>query len=555
MLSDFTDAVPLRDANSRRPPEPRGHGPRPPSWTALAAALDGVSEAVVITDLGGLVRSLHGTARDLLPGLEPGSDIAPFLTAAPGGDTPAQGAGRGRYRTPDGTAVSARITRLHDGMVWHLSRPEAERDACALRMEFLNEAARQLSASLQLGRVTRLAARLPVPRLAGACCHVALRPEGGADWTCASAAPGTGPPALDTTTAGYWDAAAVAGTDWLSDLAGGYEGRIELRPGDFGTEPEKVLPAPPGGLGPMLAVPVHGVTGTIGALLFARGSGDPGFTGAETEVLTEYAERVGIAVSAATLYQEQSRTADTLKSALVPAPLPDLEGIGLGSAYRSARETDLIGGDYYEVAEAEDGIEFLFGDVSGKGIDAAVLTGMVRQSVRALRLLERRPLRLLELLNEVLLRTGIEEFSTVVLGRAARLGDGGLRVEMAAGGHPPPLLLRADGTVEEIELSGMFVGAIGDAVFDSVSFTVHPGESLLLYSDGVTEARSGLLDGEMFGEERLARLLADCAGMPAATVPERIEQVVEEWLDDGPHDDIAVLALQPGGSRPPSPAG
>lgn len=503
-----------------------------PSARLLAAALEGVSEAVVVTGPDGLVRSLHGSARTLLPDLRPGADVTAFLSPQPeDGDTAPS-----PCSAADGTALEVRRTGLgEEGAIWYVTRRRPGQEEAALRAQLLGDATRRLGSPLQPERTVRLAVRLPVPRLADVCCYFARRRDGQVDWTCASTAPGH--------TSGRWGASAAADAAWLAPLLEGAETCAEPRAADFGAQTAGVLPE--AAAGPMLALAVCGVSGTTGVLLFARGPGRPGFTDTDTDILSDYADLAGTAISAAALHQDQIRTADTLKSALLPAPLPDVDGLALGSAYRSARRSDQVGGDYYEVADTGDGVDVLFGDVSGKGGDAAVLTGLVRQSLQALRLLEHRPRRLLELLNEILLTTGSEEFTTMVLGRARRCGDGALQVEAASGGHPPPLLLRADGGVEEVPLRGMFVGAIEGAVFDTAEFTLHPGDVLLLYSDGITEARNALVDGEMFGEERLARLLASCAGMPAGAVAERVDQVVGDWLGGGPHDDIAVLALQP----------
>ena len=192
----------------------------------------------------------------------------------------------------------------------------------------------------------------------------------------------------------------------------------------------------------------------------------------------EYAVRVGTALSAAALYREQAHLGEVLQGSLEPPPLPEnVDGLVLGSAYRPARESLRVGGDFYEVlpVTAAGETPFLLGDVCGKGIEAAVLSGRVRQSLHALRLVEREPVALLALLNEALLdaadldasgaSVAMPRFATMVLGDATPTSDGSVLLRLATGGHPPPYVLRTDGTAEEVPVSGTLVGALRDAEF------------------------------------------------------------------------------------------
>ena len=122
--------------------------------------------------------------------------------------------------------------------------------------------------------------------------------------------------------------------------------------------------------------------------------------------------------------------------------------------------------------------------------------------------------------------------------------DGTLVLRMAAGGHPPPLVLRADGAVETVDLSGTLVGGVREARFVEAEVVLAPGDLCLIYSDGVLEARSDAADGGFYGEERLEAALASCAGASAPVVCERLVQLLVEFLGARDHDDVAVLALQ-----------
>jgi serine phosphatase RsbU (regulator of sigma subunit) len=173
-------------------------------------------------------------------------------------------------------------------------------------------------------------------------------------------------------------------------------------------------------------------------------------------------------------------------------------------------------------------------------VSAAVLTGQARQSLRTAALVESDPARTLALLNDAMLAVDGSKFVSVVHGRMRRC-DNAVVVDLAAGGHPQPLLLRADGSVVPVVAPGMIVGMLREAKFSSVGVRLAPGEALLLYTDGVTEARVG---DEQLGGARLTSMLRDCTGMSAQAITERIEQLVLDFLDGRSHDDIALLAIR-----------
>lgn len=185
------------------------------------------------------------------------------------------------------------------------------------------------------------------------------------------------------------------------------------------------------------------------------------------------------------------------------------------------------------------------GDVCGKGPEAAVLTGKVRQTLRALRLMEATPEEMLRVLNQALLQSPRQHrFVTMVVGSVSRADHGRVRIALATGGHPAPLVLRAEGTVEEAPISGTLIGAVEQTVVRPGAVELAPGELCLLYSDGLTEARGGPAGHAEYGEERLRATLSSCAGMPGTAAVERIRQVVSDWVHGGTHDDIAMLAVR-----------
>ena len=188
---------------------------------------------------------------------------------------------------------------------------------------------------------------------------------------------------------------------------------------------------------------------------------------ADVELVRAFAARAGAALTTALLYRDQAEVADTLQASLVPVEPAEATGVQWGTAYRPAQAGLRIGGDFYGSHRlADGGSVFFLGDVSGKGVEAAVFTGQLRQCLQALHRVESHPGRLLRLLNDALLETtqahGQGRFATMVLGVVRPHRDGGLTLTMAGGGHLPPLVLRASGEVETVPLRGMLIGVVPD---------------------------------------------------------------------------------------------
>jgi hypothetical protein len=297
------------------------------------------------------------------------------------------------------------------------------------------------------------------------------------------------------------------------------------------------------------AGPVHTATRTLralgedlGALTVVRSAAQGPFPPGDLVLLEEVARRGASALAAAGAYEERTLLAATLRNALLQPALPQIPGVELGARYRASAEATEIGGDFYQVYGCPHGHwAFEIGDVCGKGVEAAVLTGQVRQSLRTAVLVNDEPDRALDVLNQAMLSVDGTRFVTLVHGRLHAADDGGVEVSLAGGGHPRPLLLHLNGRVETVETGGTIVGMLKRAKFRTTQVRLAPGETLLLYTDGVTEARIG---EEQLGPERLEAMLADCVGMPAQATAERIEQLVLDYLAGGAHDDIALLAIR-----------
>lgn len=292
------------------------------------------------------------------------------------------------------------------------------------------------------------------------------------------------------------------------------------------------------GLTHLLAVGLNARGTTLGALLLARrgkfGVDDCAFAG-------QLAARAAIALDSARLYDERTQIAAVLSSALRPPSLPDVEHLHLAARYRPAAEHIDIGGDFYDVLGSERDWLITLGDVSGKGVEAATLTGRTRQSIRTAAYFDRRPAMVLRALNSVLYETRSDQFVTVLCA-GLHIAEAGTHVdvELATAGHPAPLVVRGDGHVEQLEVFGTACGMIPDVEYRTISLRLHRGDTMLMFTDGVDEAHGA---HGLFGVDRLIDLLPAYAGASPDVVCEAVEQQVVEYVDGRPHDDIALLAV------------
>ncbi|MEC3978466.1 PP2C family protein-serine/threonine phosphatase, partial [Amycolatopsis sp. H20-H5] len=244
-------------------------------------------------------------------------------------------------------------------------------------------------------------------------------------------------------------------------------------------------------------------------------------------------------------YARQEDATRGLETSLHPREPPEVDGARFEIWYEPSGGPLTVGGDFYDVLPREDGSALVvLGDICGNGAEAAALTGRVRHSLAALNLVERDGPTLLRQLNQLLISAGSSRFATLVLGSMARSPSGGLRLTLASGGHPAPLVVRRAGGVEEISLPGTLVGISPQARFAEAVTDLAEGDVCLLYTDGITEARSRLSPAELYGDERLQELLAGCAGQPGRVIVQRVRDAMVEWLGTTGHDDIAVLAIE-----------
>jgi serine phosphatase RsbU (regulator of sigma subunit) len=290
-----------------------------------------------------------------------------------------------------------------------------------------------------------------------------------------------------------------------------------------------------------LAVPVVTSDGGVAGGLFF-GHSEPGMFSQEDEhMVAGIAAQSAIAIENARLYQERTRTAQTLQRALLPPHLPQIAGLELAASYRAAGEGNEVGGDFYDVFRvgADDWVITL-GDVCGKGYEAAVVTALVRHTVRALCVTEERPSAVLSSLDEVLHQHPTDRFCTAVLLRLRREADG-WSVTLSLGGHPQPLLLRPGHPPEPVGSHGPLLGVMDHPSFEDTSLRLHPGDVLVLYTDGVIEGRHG---NDFYGESRLMATADRVGPDPAALVDALVDEVLE-FQDGTLRDDVALVAFGP----------
>jgi GAF domain-containing protein len=273
---------------------------------------------------------------------------------------------------------------------------------------------------------------------------------------------------------------------------------------------------------------------------------EPGreFTARDTAILTQLAQLASVAISNATLYDRERTIARTLQRSLRPGALPAVTGLAAAVRFRPAGENIELGGDFYDLFRARDGgWAALIGDVQGKGPDAAAVTALARHTLRAAAAYEHRPSGVLALLHRALREQRSDDRFITVAYAYIQVAIDYLRLELACGGHPMPLVVHADGQVEPVGRLGTLLGTDIDPLLADVTVELAQGDVLVLYTDGVTEVRRHRT--EVFGTAELVELLSGCGGLTPDEIAGRIEQAVLNASEGRLRDDMAILAFGP----------
>jgi serine phosphatase RsbU (regulator of sigma subunit) len=264
------------------------------------------------------------------------------------------------------------------------------------------------------------------------------------------------------------------------------------------------------------------------------------FTEEERDFVARLAFMIAAAEENARLFEAEHGIAETLQEALLT--LPDrIPGVSFAHAYHSASAAGRVGGDFYDIFEIEhDRIGVTVGDIAGKGLKAAVLTSLLKNTLRAHTAeADKTPATILHLTNEIVYRaTGTEQFATVFFG-VLDCRDG--RLIYANAGHTTGAILSADGTVRRLPSTGPIVGAFPALRFEQQEVFLRLDDMLFLYTDGLTEARN---DGEQFGEDRVFDILATISDVEPRSVIGRVIGESERFTGGVLRDDLALFAVQ-----------
>ena len=260
-------------------------------------------------------------------------------------------------------------------------------------------------------------------------------------------------------------------------------------------------------------------------------------------ILVQLAQMASAAIENARRYEREKSIAQTLQSSLLPPKLPEVPGIEAAARYWAGGEGIDVGGDFYDLFRTSSGDwAVVIGDVCGKGPEAAALTSLARYTVRAGALHEPTPSRVLRLLNTAMLEQRKQgRFATVEFARL-RPGKNGASLLVSSGGHPLPLLLRADGRLETVGAGGTLLGVVPEPVLVDSEIDLDPGDTIFFYTDGIIEVRAG--GRELFGADDLARLLSECRGLDPESILDRVDEQVRRRTGGRPRDDVAMLALR-----------
>lgn len=365
---------------------------------------------------------------------------------------------------------------------------------------FLAEASLQMDASLDVDETLRRVARLAVPAVAEGCVVHIFEQTG--DLT---------PVALAhvAATAQDWLGEVARNDPWMAKFLRASADRREttvltstdLIGGPFGPE----AAGQGAGVRAVSASPLRARGRTLGTLtfLYHRDGSDV----ADRRMIGDLASRAALAIDTSTLYEQRRNHVEVLQRHLLPGSLPEVRGLALSAAYQVADDSLDVGGDFYDAVVAGDGIALVIGDVCGRGAEAAAVTGLARHTLRTLLQDRTPPGEALRRLNSALIDEHASRFVTAVIAVLAP-GPDGWHAEVASAGHPRPLVRRAaGGDVEEVPASGLLLGIVEAAGYGSTRLELGPGDSLVMFTDGLTEAKGA--DGTYF-ESHLVQAVEHC---------------------------------------------
>jgi PAS domain S-box-containing protein len=296
------------------------------------------------------------------------------------------------------------------------------------------------------------------------------------------------------------------------------------------------------GLRSVITAPLVAAGRTLGAITFVSAESGRRYTTQDLAYAEQIADRAALAVNNARLFRQRDEIARVLQRSLVPPDIPVIPGLEIATFYQAAGEAYDVGGDFYDVFDTGDGgWAMVIGDVCGKGPEAAAITGVARHAIRTAAMKERRPSEILSILNDALIQDRPNHtFCTVTYVRL-RPTDGRTRITVCNAGHPLPMVLRADGTVETAGLPGTLLGVFPDPELSDRAVELGPGDAVVLYTDGVTEE---LATVDTPGRETLLGLMPSYRGQDAEGIASSVVRAVLDARPRPPRDDIAVVVAR-----------
>lgn len=294
----------------------------------------------------------------------------------------------------------------------------------------------------------------------------------------------------------------------------------------------------------VLCVPIRAGDVCHGTLTMVRPSAHGVFRLADAGLAEEIAEQLARAVDARRMIERRTRAAESLQASLLPPEPKQIPGVKVGAAHLAPTQGNEVGGDFYDIYATPQGWGVAIGDVCGKGKDAAAVTAAARHAIRVLGYRNADPGEVLRAANDIMLAEAFD--GRFVTADAAHLSwqDGKLKVVLGSAGHPPPVLICADGRAQLIEGGGVPLGVFpdGEAAVVERELELGIGDVLFFCTDGLIGARSP--DLTYFGE-RLADELAELAGRAPADLISGLTARLTAFCDGILLDDVTMLALQP----------
>jgi serine phosphatase RsbU (regulator of sigma subunit) len=296
------------------------------------------------------------------------------------------------------------------------------------------------------------------------------------------------------------------------------------------------------GMRAVLIVPMAIRGRAIGALTMVSAESGRSFDLGDLEFAEQIAARAALAVEGARLYSERSTVALTLQSSLLPEAIPEIPGWEVAALYRPAGHESEVGGDFYDFWDVDGEWLMMIGDVTGKGVGAATLTSLARHTARAASEFDSRPAQILARVDAALRRRPSISLCTALCLRISAHG-----ASLAVGGHPLPLRV-SDAGAAEVGRHGTLLGALARTSWPEAQIAMQPGQTLVAFTDGVTDAVGA--GGERWGTERLKQALSSAQDAAPEAIRRRLVAALDEFQVGAQADDTAVVIMRFTGKPP-----